>query len=87
MSQFDVVRAWKDEDYRMSLQASQRAQLPENPAGMIELTDAELSDVTGAMAVARPFTIFNWCPKSIVLCGTGAGTGGNCSKVACCQKL
>ena len=42
MSKADVIRAWKDPDYRSSLGASELAALPENPAGTIELTDDDL---------------------------------------------
>jgi mersacidin/lichenicidin family type 2 lantibiotic len=42
---FDLVRAWKDENYRQSLSASQRELLPANPVG--ELTDAEMEMVYG----------------------------------------
>jgi len=48
MSKIDVIRAWKDEDYRASLSEAQRAMLPENPAGFLELTDEELESVAGA---------------------------------------
>ncbi|MDY6876289.1 MAG: mersacidin/lichenicidin family type 2 lantibiotic [Chloroflexota bacterium] len=47
MSNLDVIRAWKDEGYRNSLSEAERALLPENPAGAIELTDADL-DAAGA---------------------------------------
>jgi mersacidin/lichenicidin family type 2 lantibiotic len=47
MSNVDVVRAWKDEQYRMSLNETERASLPQNPAGMVELTDADLEGVAG----------------------------------------
>jgi mersacidin/lichenicidin family type 2 lantibiotic len=43
----NIVRAWKDEEYRLSLSASELALLPENPAGSLELTDAELDVVAG----------------------------------------
>lgn len=45
----DLIRAWKDEDYRESLSAEQLALLNENPAGLIELTDEELGEVEGAV--------------------------------------
>ena len=45
----DVIRAWKDESYRESLTPEQRAALPANPAGAIELTENELAAVDGAM--------------------------------------
>jgi mersacidin/lichenicidin family type 2 lantibiotic len=40
-----IVRAWKDEFYRQSLSDEERAQLPENPVGELELTEAELESV------------------------------------------
>jgi mersacidin/lichenicidin family type 2 lantibiotic len=43
----DIVRAWKDEEYRNSLSEEQRSQLPENPAGMIELSDEDMGSVVG----------------------------------------
>jgi mersacidin/lichenicidin family type 2 lantibiotic len=43
----DIIRAWKDEEYRNSLSAAERAMLPENPAGMIELTDEDLDGAAG----------------------------------------
>lgn len=48
MFDFDVVRAWKDAKYRRSLSPEQLAQLPENPAGMVELSDSELGAAGGA---------------------------------------
>lgn len=50
MSNVDIIRAWKDEEYRSSLTEAQRSQLPENPAGAIELTDEELSSVHGGVS-------------------------------------
>jgi mersacidin/lichenicidin family type 2 lantibiotic len=43
----DIIRAWKDEEYRNSLSEEQRAQLPENPAGMVELADEEMEIMAG----------------------------------------
>lgn len=43
-----VVRAWKDEDYRLGLSESERSQMPQNPAGMVELSDSDLRRVIGA---------------------------------------
>ena len=42
---FDVVRAWKDEEYRQTLSEEQLNTLPTNPAG--ELSDADLAAVCG----------------------------------------
>ncbi len=47
MSTVDIVRAWKDEEYRNSLSDEQRALLPDNPAGLVELDDSELAGIEG----------------------------------------
>lgn len=52
MSRLDIVRAWKDQAYRNSLTAEQRALLPGNPAGAVELSDVEAATVEGKMAYA-----------------------------------
>jgi len=66
MSQQDIIRAWKDEEFRNSLSEDQRSQLPENPAGIIEMADATLESVVGGQGGDGT--------------GTGQGTGGNCTK-------
>ncbi len=43
---FDIVHAWKDEAYRLSLSDEQRSMLPTNPAGP-ELADADLESIYG----------------------------------------
>lgn len=47
MSEFDIIRAWKDPEYRASLSGPKLEQLPENPAGLIELPDTVLIKVAG----------------------------------------
>jgi mersacidin/lichenicidin family type 2 lantibiotic len=42
-----VIRAWKDEEYRATLTVEERALIPENPAGLGELSDAELEQLAG----------------------------------------
>ena len=49
MSDLDIIRAWKDKTYRNSLSADELAQLPEHPAGAIELTNDELASVEGGL--------------------------------------
>jgi mersacidin/lichenicidin family type 2 lantibiotic len=51
MATIDIIRAWKDESYRASLSADERAAMPENPAGPVELTDMDLGAVAGGNAV------------------------------------
>lgn len=45
MTNIDIIRAWKDEDYRNGLG---EAALPAHPAGVVALTDAQMGYVVGA---------------------------------------
>ncbi|ATB35831.1 hypothetical protein CYFUS_001245 [Cystobacter fuscus] len=40
-----TIQAWKDEDFRLSLTEEERAQLPANPAGIVELSDEALDSL------------------------------------------
>jgi len=44
MPTMEVVRAWKDQEYRDTLTAEQLAELPQHPAGVIEFGQPELDD-------------------------------------------
>jgi mersacidin/lichenicidin family type 2 lantibiotic len=63
MSSVDIVRAWKDAEYRQSLSEVERAQLPDHPAGLIELTDADLDGVAAGVA---PFTFASPCDTTTI---------------------
>jgi mersacidin/lichenicidin family type 2 lantibiotic len=52
MSNIDIIRAWKDEEYRNSLSEEQRSQLPKNPAGIVELSDADMEALAGGFSLA-----------------------------------
>lgn len=47
MSKVDIVKSWKDEDYRDTLTEDERKLVPENPAGLVELSDTELEGIAG----------------------------------------
>jgi mersacidin/lichenicidin family type 2 lantibiotic len=47
MHKIDIVRAWKDPLYRASLSPEELSMLPDNPAGVIELSDDRLKSVGG----------------------------------------
>jgi len=49
MSSRKIIRAWRDEDYRLTLSEAERAQLPAHPSAMIELTDPQLGVVSGGI--------------------------------------
>jgi mersacidin/lichenicidin family type 2 lantibiotic len=50
MSNKHIIRAWKDATYRNSLSEAERAALPPNPAGSIEISDADLNKIAGGEA-------------------------------------
>ncbi len=58
MSKVDIVRAWKDEEYRVGLTEAERALLPAHPAGLIELDDEEMKAVIGG---GTGSSCFRWC--------------------------
>ena len=48
MSKLNVIRTWKDEEYRASLSAAERAGAPPNPAGALGISSVtEVNDVDG----------------------------------------
>lgn len=49
MKNAEVIRAWKNPEYRLSLSKAEGASMPEHPAGCIELTDEELGGASGAV--------------------------------------
>lgn len=58
MSHENIIRAWKDEEYRLNLSDAEIAQLPNHPSGLSELTDADLDGVFGGLP-----------PTTVVVCG------------------
>jgi mersacidin/lichenicidin family type 2 lantibiotic len=57
MSKDNIIRAWRDPEYRSSLNAYQRAMLPANPAGTID--DGKLAEVAGG---SLPLSVLFHCP-------------------------
>jgi mersacidin/lichenicidin family type 2 lantibiotic len=51
MPTVNVIRAWKDEEYRRSLTEAERSQVPDHPAGLVELENADLELATGGGGV------------------------------------
>jgi mersacidin/lichenicidin family type 2 lantibiotic len=49
MRNMDIIRAWKDPEYRLSLSEEEKALLPDHPVGFTELTDAEMGVVAGGL--------------------------------------
>ncbi|HVF56054.1 MAG TPA: mersacidin/lichenicidin family type 2 lantibiotic [Pyrinomonadaceae bacterium] len=57
MNREQIIRAWKDEDFRESLNEAQRSLLPVHPSGLIDLSDVELNSVAGGTITTTIITI------------------------------
>jgi len=64
MTSDEIISSWKNEDYRLSLSIDEQALLPENPAGLIELSDWELLGIEGG---SDPIIIGGSIAASIIL--------------------
>lgn len=53
----EIIRAWKDEEFRNQLSESERDLIPANPAGILELTDEVLEVASGGVVAAS----CDWC--------------------------
>ncbi len=64
MSEKEIIRAWKDEDYRSGLSESELSALPENPAGLVELSGDEMKAAGGLwfdLDTATIITCMTYC--------------------------
>jgi len=71
MSTEQVIRAWKDIEYRNNLSPEELGMLPKNPAGLIELSDEDLGAVsgeTGWLCALTIITVSVSATFSCVLC-------------------
>jgi mersacidin/lichenicidin family type 2 lantibiotic len=50
MSQDVIIRAWKDEDFWLSLSAEEQALVPKNPVGIINLNETDMAEGSAAAA-------------------------------------
>ncbi|HEV2863657.1 MAG TPA: mersacidin/lichenicidin family type 2 lantibiotic [Pyrinomonadaceae bacterium] len=62
MTNDKIIRAWKDPNFREGLSPDELAQMPEHPAGLMALTDDDLSSVRGG------FTVSFLCAASMKFC-------------------
>ena len=62
MKKIDIRRAWRDGEYFLSLTAEERAQVPTNPAGAVEMSEAELASAAGGTHYSTHGQ--SWCYNS-----------------------
>ena len=58
MTHKNIIRAWKDAEFRNSLSEKERELLLDHPSGLIQITDGELGAVVGRIAAVTDKT----CP-------------------------
>jgi mersacidin/lichenicidin family type 2 lantibiotic len=66
MSHENIIRAWKDEEFRDGLNERERSLLPDHPAGIIELADGQLINVAGGNKFTRAGD--EACNSGIIAC-------------------
>ena len=70
----DIVRAWKDAQYRESLSSEELALVPANPAGEVELVEEDLLSVMGGGGSET-------CCQQLSVCVNTVGCSVLCSVV------
>jgi mersacidin/lichenicidin family type 2 lantibiotic len=82
MKKEQIIRAWKDPEYRASLTSEERAALPECPSGrsMTELDESELLGAVGGRK-GQEYSVDTFrCPAPTFFCQE---TLNSCGIVAC----
>jgi mersacidin/lichenicidin family type 2 lantibiotic len=66
MTQQQIIRAWKDPEYRASLGAAELRALPAHPAGLVEMNDGELMEVSGGTTLICVTVVVSFAVAAIV---------------------
>ena len=74
MNNTDIVRAWKDADFRASLELDDLDHLPENPAGVVELSDQDLYSVAGGTSLPCMITVITYLVCTVATTCSGCGS-------------
>jgi mersacidin/lichenicidin family type 2 lantibiotic len=64
MSRQNIIRAWKDQNYRSSLSDADRAAMPVSPAGVSDLSVAQLNQAAGDGNIIPPYPTAGCTPAS-----------------------
>jgi len=87
MSSQEVIRAWKDVDYRENLSEAELMKLPESPAGIIELEGGDLDAVLGVGKDGEGDSYWpsawSWCDCQSMMGSCDLFTTGCCSQYNC----
>ena len=58
-----ILEAWRNEEYYLSLSAEERAGIPEHPSGLLDIEDDILRTITGGCG-SYPTAPDKGCPSS-----------------------
>jgi len=81
MGDHRTIRAWKDLDFRASLDPNEGAALV-SPVGDIELADADLGDVSGGMIPITQTSICATSPACMMSIAVGISSQISCGNCA-----
>jgi mersacidin/lichenicidin family type 2 lantibiotic len=70
MTRHEIIRAWRDPEYRNRLSQAERELLPAHPAGLIELSDDDLLGAAGGKPPSTPPLCSALACPSVVFCPT-----------------
>ena len=65
MTPDQIIRAWKDTDYRSELASTDQSQLPPNPVGPIDLVDDAIDLALGGQVAGTQYLESIGCCKGI----------------------
>ena len=74
MKKHQIIQAWRDENYLLSLSEAERTQLPANPVGAVEIADETLMDVAGGSHYCDKTHVFSECYQTCDSCYSGGGS-------------
>jgi mersacidin/lichenicidin family type 2 lantibiotic len=78
MAKIDIIRAWKDEEYRSGLSDDQLAALPANPAGPMEIRDEDLELAGGGSTVGPGCSTASPSCSSCIRCSDTSSWSFSC---------
>ena len=76
MKKEQIIRAWKDEQYRSSLTEAERQTMPEHPSGIVQLSEFEMEAVDGqtGFTLYTTWTVtFDYVCFPTMVCDTSNG--------------
>ncbi len=73
MSDLNLIRAWKDEEYRSTLGADDLAGAPPNPAGAFGMSLTEVNEIMGPHGSLFICPSDGCIPCSLIVCPTLLG--------------